>query len=385
MNDLDDNRNLYTDNGKPIPELNINPKAYIDKTIVIYGPSKTGKTIITKNIMKIVNNYIDQILVISPSEPSNRSYEGYVDPPFIHYRLYLADPNNNNASSNGKRDDTKERGLAFLESIWKRQEMMAAIYTRTNKIEVLESLFKHVVLHIREEADAIIKNVRHTYKRAIEEIDEKYKENIGIKHAKVKDISSKFEDMLIQVYKKYIHIDYENIWHTELTEDERYSLQYLCFNPRLLLIFDDCAAQLKPYFSKEIFRKLFYQNRHSFITVIVCCQDDTDLPANLRKNAFISFYTEPVVCLSNFERSSNKYSKQSRNFVSEILPHVFKGFRKLAYIREDEKNNFFYHITFEFPTMFKFGSKALHELCNAIQSDKTSMDTSNQYYEYFKI
>jgi tRNA A37 threonylcarbamoyladenosine biosynthesis protein TsaE len=382
MNDLDSNKILYTDSGKKIPELNINPKAYIDKTIVIYGPSKTGKTIITKNIMKTVNTYIDQILVISPSEPSNRSYEGYVDTPFIHYRLYLPD---NSSTNTSKKDDSKERGLAFLESIWKRQEMMAAIYTRTNKIEVLESLFKYVVLHIREEASVVVKNIKHKCKKALADIEEQYKDNTGIKHAKIKDISSKFEDMLIQVYKKYIHIDYENIWRAKLTEDERYSLQYLCFNPRLLLIFDDCAAQLKPYFSKEIFRKLFYQNRHSFITVIVCCQDDTDLPANLRKNAFISFYTEPIVCLSNFERSSNKYSKQSRAYVAEIIPHVFKGFRKLAYIREDDDGNFFYHVTFDFPNMFKFGSEALHELCNAIQSEKTTMDTSNQYYEYFKI
>ena len=48
-----------------------------------------------------------------------------------------------------------------------------------------------------------------------------------------------------------------------LTEDEKYSLMYLNFNPRLLLIFDDCSAQLKPFFNKEIFRMLFYQNRHS--------------------------------------------------------------------------------------------------------------------------
>jgi predicted AAA+ superfamily ATPase len=137
MNDLDINRYLYTDSGKKIPELNISPKSYIDKTIVIYGPSKTGKTVITKNIMKIVSAYIDQILVISPSEPSNRSYEGFVESPFIHYKLFISDGNVS------KRDDSKERSFAFLESIWKRQEMMAAIYTRTNRIEVLSSLFTH--------------------------------------------------------------------------------------------------------------------------------------------------------------------------------------------------------------------------------------------------
>jgi hypothetical protein len=382
MCDLDNNRYLYTDSGKKIPELNINPKSYIDKTIVIYGPSKTGKTVITKNIMKIVNPYIDQILVISPSEPSNRSYEGFVESPFIHYKLYISDPNQNYTN---KKDDSKERSFVFLESIWKRQEMMAAIYTRTNRLDILSSLFNYVVQHIREEGDVFINNINNKRTIAINEIKEKYSSNTGICDAKIKEINILYDDLLIQLYKKYIHIDYENIWKNNLTEDERYSLQYLCFNPRLLLIFDDCAAQLKPFFTKEIFRKLFYQNRHGFITLIICCQDDTDLPTNLRKNAFINFFTEPVVCLSNFERSSNNYSKASKSFVAEIIPYVFKGYRKMAYIREDDKRNFFYHVTFEYPELFQFGSTALHELCDIVKNNGTTMDTSNPFYDYFKL
>lgn len=379
MTDLDNNHCLYTDSGKKIPELNINPKAYIDKTIVIYGPSKTGKTVITKNIMKIVSNYIDQILVIAPSEPSNRSYEGFVDAPFIHYKLSLS------SSNTSKKDDSKERAFNFLDSIWQRQEMMAAIYTRSNKIEIISSLFKHVVQHIREEAEVIIENINNKRLSATDEIKTKYADNVGLCDSKLKELDNMYTDLLLQLYKKYIHIDYENVWRADLTEDERYSLQYLCFNPRLLLIFDDCAAQLKPFFSKEIFRKLFYQNRHGFITLIICCQDDTDLPTNLRKNAFINFFTEPIVCHSNFDRSSNNYSKTAKTYVSEIIPYVFKGFRKMAYIREDDKNKFFYHVTFEYPQLFKFGSKAFHELCDMVKSDGTVMDTSNPFYDYFKL
>ena len=43
--------------------------------------------------MKILQPYIDQVLVVSPSEVSNRAYEGLVDSTLIHDRLYLADPN----------------------------------------------------------------------------------------------------------------------------------------------------------------------------------------------------------------------------------------------------------------------------------------------------
>ena len=46
---------------------------------------------IIKHIMKILKPYIDQVLVVSPSEVSNRAYEGLVDSTLIHDRLYLAD------------------------------------------------------------------------------------------------------------------------------------------------------------------------------------------------------------------------------------------------------------------------------------------------------
>lgn len=379
MDDLDHERNLYTDTGKKIPELNLNHRDYVDKTIAIYGPSKTGKTVITKNIMKSVGNYIDQILVIAPSEPSNRSYEGFVDSPFIHYNL------SSETINNSKRDESKEKAFSFLDTIWKRQEMMAAIYTRSNRIETVTSLLSHVVPHIKEECKAIVENINKKRSTSLDEIKLKYGHNIGLCDAKTKELNTMYDELLIQLYKKYIHIDYENVWRSNLNEDERYSLQYLCFNPRLLLIFDDCAAQLKPFFSKEIFRKLFYQNRHSFITLIICCQDDTDLPTNLRKNAFISFFTEPIVCISNFERSSNNYSKSTKKYISEIVPYIFKGFRKMAYIREDDNHYNFYHVTFDYPEMFKFGSKALQELCDIVKNVGTSMDTNNPFYEYFKL
>lgn len=375
MNDIDNNKNLYTNKGVKIPELNISPKSYIDKTIVIYGPTKTGKTVITKNIMKYLSDYIDQILIISPTEPSNKSYEGFVDPPLIHYKIYNSDDSKN---------DWKIQAFNFLESIWKRQEMMASIYTNTNKLENLKALFKYVVPHIKDEANQNINNVKSKLKNAKIQINKKYTED-GIREENIKKINNIFTDVIIQIYKKYIYIDYKNIWESDLTDDERYTLQYIYFNPRLLLIFDDCAAQLKPFFSKEIFRKLFYQNRHSYITLILCCQDDTDLPANLRKNAFINFYTEPVVCLSNFERSSNKYSKNIKQYINDIISVIFKGHRKLAYIREDDKNINFYHITFNYPNPFKFGSKALQELCNIVQTKDMIMDKENPYYNLFKL
>ena len=371
---------LVLESDRKVPELKVSPSLFIDRTIAIYGPSKTGKTVIIKHIMKTVDTFIDQVLIIAPSEPSNRSYEGFVESPFIHYRLYLADP------KNPKKDDGSKGALRFLEAVWKRQEMMAAIYTRANSITVLLDLFNKLPKDTRRDAMKHIDLINSKKNHMVEKIKKQYMNDQGRRDEKIKEINDKFKKMLALLYKKYITPHYDELYRQKhLTEDEKYSLYYLNFNPRLLLIFDDCAAQLKPFFNKEIFRMLFYQNRHSFITVIISCQDDTDLPTNLRKNAFISFFTEPIVCTSNFERSSNQFSKPTKAFVAEMVPELFKGHRKLAYIREDDTHQQFYHVQFPFPKKFRFGSNALAELCDSVKCDGISMDKDNPFYSRFKV
>jgi len=380
MSGLNEFKELILESGNSVPELKVSPSLFIDKTIAIYGPSKTGKTVIIKHIMKMVDTFIEQVLVIAPSEPSNRSYEGFVESPFIHYRLYLADP------KNPKKDDGSKGALRFLESVWKRQEMMAAIYTRANNISVLLGLFDKLPKDTRYKAMHYIDRINNKKRHSIEDIKKQYMKEPGKRDEKIKEINEKFKKMLVLLYKKYIRPHYDELYRQKhLTEDEKYSLFYLNFNPRLLLIFDDCSAQLKPFFNKEIFRMLFYQNRHSFITLIISCQDDTDLPTNLRKNSFISFFTEPIVCISNFERSSNQFSKPMRAFINEMVPVLFKGHRKLAYIREDDTHQQFYHLQFPFPKKFRFGSNALSELCSLVKNDGVSMDKDNPFYNRFKI
>lgn len=370
---------LVTESGKRVPELVLHPGLFIDRTTVLYGPSKTGKTVIVKNIMEQTHGHIEQILVVAPTEPSNRSYDGFVDPSLIHYRMHLPDPTD-------KKDTEPKAALRFLETVYKRQEMMAAIYTRANRPETLSAIYHRLTETERKTGDRYIASLERKRRRVVDSIRRQFARDPGRCDAKVKEVNEKFEKMLVLVYKKFLTPNVDRLWRKkDLTEDERYSLYYLHFNPRLLLIFDDCAAQLKPFFNKEVFRKLFYQNRHSFITVVICCQDDTDLPTNLRKNAFISIFTEPIVCLSNFERASNKFPKTTKQYVTEIVPDVYVGYRKIAYIREDDNRQHFYHITCNYPTPFQFGSEALTELCGAVRSDGITMDKDNPFFDKFRL
>jgi hypothetical protein len=371
---------LVTEGGKRVPPLAITPSLFLDRSLVIYGPAKTGKTVLTKHIMKVVNGYIEQAIIISPSESSNRSYEGYVDPPFIHYRLFLADP------KNPKKDDGTKGALRFLEKVWQRQEMLASIYTRANNAEVLARLFGRLPKATRAEGLRYIGATNAKRNRVLDQVRRRYADEAGRRDEKSKEINEKFRKMLTLIYKRFLTPFYDELAAREdLSEDEQYSLHYLGLNPRLLLIFDDCAAEMKNVFNREIFRKLFYQNRHSYITVIICAQDDTDLPTNLRKNAFVSFFTDPIVCGANFERSSNNFPRPVKQYVAEISSLVYQGHRKLAYVREDDARQHFYYVQVPYPRPFHFGSAAFHELCGAVACEGTPMDKDNPFYERFRL
>jgi hypothetical protein len=378
--ELDGDDCVRTEDGIRVPRLPDCPSMFLDRTIVIYGPSKTGKTVIAKHIMGAVENQIQQILLVAPTEPSNRSYEGFIPAPLVHYRMYLSDP------ANPKKDDGVKGALRFLEQVWKRQEMMAAIYTRANHPDVLSSLFGRLPKAHRKEGVQWIEDINNKREHVVDKVRKKYAKDPGRCAEKTKEANEKFKAMLSLLYKKYIALCYNDLWaRDDLSEDERYTLAYLTFNPRLLLVFDDCAAQLKPFFAKEIFRLLFYQNWHSFITALITVQDDTDMPANLRKNAFLSFFTEQVVCASNFERATNKFPKPTKDLVKCIAPAVLVGNRKLAYIREDDRRQNFYFVEYPWPRARLFGSPAMRELCEEVQSQGVAMDKENPYFEKFKI
>jgi hypothetical protein len=130
---------------------------------------------------------------------------------------------------------------------------------------------------------------------------------------------------------------------------------------------------------------MFYRGRHACITSVWCCQDDTDIPTNLRKNAFVSFFTEPVVCTTNFNRVSNQFAKPIKATAADLSPAVFVGHRKMAYLREDDARQHFYWVTAPYSKKFRFGSDALWELCDSVKADGASMDEANPFFNRFRI
>jgi len=366
---------LSTQKGNKINDLKLHPKLFIDKTTAVYGPSNSGKTVITKTIMNMLKDHFDQIVVVSPSEPNNESYKGTVPKLNIHYSIYLPDP------KNPKKEDAKG-AYRFFDTIWQRQTLMIAIQKKANNIKVLRQLYNRIDT---KHFDRKFKKLKEKKEEISRDIRRRFIHSQAQCKDELQKMDKKITNMLTLLYKQAITPYVNKLIKYNLTEDERYSLNYLEFNPRMLIILDDCAAEFKTLATKEIGKRLFYRGRHAGISLIICCQDDTDLPANIRKNVFVSIFTESIVTSSNFERASNKFSKATKAYITDILPNVFQGWRKFVYIRDDPNKINFYHLTVSEPEPFRFGSSSLWELNKKLENTGVNIDTENPFFNKFRI
>lgn len=345
---------LITQKGTVVPEYVLDVNNIIDKLTVIYGRSGSGKTTIIKHIMHELLRYIEVCFIISPSEPQNQSYAGVVDPPMIHYTL----------------------SEELIEKIFAWQEMRVSLFRQTEHIPSLKNIYR---FHPDETVTAKLSKISKTKADTLSKIDNEIDN---------KRIGSQYDSLSIKIYKSYLTINKskfkDTVIYDKLTSKEKEILTYIDINPKMLLIFDDCAADAKPYFKRPVFVNLAYRGRHCMMTILYSCQDDTDLPTNIRKNARQSIFAKNVVAMANFERASNQFSKSIKETAKDVINTVFDQnmeHRKLVFGDDEE----FYHFTAkEFPA-FRFGSKILYTLCEKVSEGAEAMNINNPYYNNFKL
>lgn len=364
--------------GKVINKLKSEASLYLDKTILLYGPSGSGKTVIIKHIMYTLKNYIEQCLIMSPSEPTNHSFEGVVPPQLLHFTFPSPDP-----KAKKTKKSVMEASIKFLEDIWARQEMMAAIYNKANNINVLKRLYARLPNSITSDWNAVIDELDIKRSSTIKQIKKQYSSDVSYAQKEIGVVNEKFDQLVCKIYRKIVILSADILSKMKLTEDEMHTLTYVEFNPRMLLVFDDCAADMVEIMKSDTVKKFFYRGRHVYLTLIFSTQADTEIPANIRKNSFINFFTKGESATCNFLRASNNYSPDTKSLVNEISQTLFEGHRKLAYIREDKKGQNFYYIEAPVHEQFMFGSNAIIELCNSVKSDGSIVDQSNPYYKKF--
>ncbi len=339
-------------------EIELHKDLFLDKTTCIYGGSNTGKSVVIAAILYLLRLVVPQILVVCPTDRENRTYSKKMVPlPLIHYRL----------------DED------LLRRIWKRQEALSQIYAKVNEESILRRLFEKLQMR---DINSVLQKAQYAKVETIKKLEEQYLDQV-VRTKKIEEIESRYKEFFTMMYKTYVIRNRSVLSKMNLAPEEMFAIKHIDINPNLVLVLDDCSAELSKIKSKEgkyLLEQMFFQGRHVHITILIAVHDDTMLNSELRKNAFLNIFTQDLAANTYFERKSNGFTRKIVKQVSEWTPIVFTGFQKLLYIRNEAK---FYRFTAEKKDNFCFGSELIRDYCNRIQMDENQVDNSNEFLKYF--
>ena len=339
------------------------------RTSCFYGPSGTGKTMLMIAYTFKFKVYIPNVILICPTASVSSIWTQ-----FIPQRCIIKEP-------------TEEK----LQDIYHRQEDATEVYNKANNMAILESLF----FKINKNRDAInnINKIKRLRDISINKI-EKSSLNYAEKTDKINYIKNNTNKKLKYIYKTYITANKNKINKNNLTSDEKYSVKFSSFNPSLLLILDDCSAQLDQWSKNETINKLFFQSRYYWVTSLICLHGPNMLAPILRQNAFGNFFTDAAVAMSFFNNKANNFSRSQKKKLEILTDYLFKpnpnpsikNHKKLIYNRTDDVSTVRYVIA-EIPGPFRMGSPKLWELCKKIpnKKNKTLLDNTSKFSNSFEL
>jgi hypothetical protein len=342
----------------PLDVLELNYRDFLDGCTLLFGETKTGKSFIMVDILYHLQPHIDQIIVISPMDRQNHTYDrGLVPLPCIHYTITAT----------------------LLENIWERQLMLASVYTRSNQPGLLRKLFNRI-------------KGNHEERRAIDIINKKLRETLGemgdregVNKEKIADMEKECQQLIVAIFKSSINRNREYLRTQDLSTAEEFSLAYMNVNPRLVIVFDDCTEQLKKMCKHPVVKNLFYQGRWNYITALIACHTDKALDPELKKSAFVSIFTDSSCAHAYFVRGSNDLEKSAIARAKEACSVAFTSalkHQKLVWIREEKT---FYRYTASSHPTFKFSCKYIWDFCAKIQSHAGAISSTNRFICDFDV
>jgi energy-coupling factor transporter ATP-binding protein EcfA2 len=274
-------------------------KQYLNRITVLYGASMSGKTTLMFDILHILKDKISVPIVFCPTteSESNTTYK-FSFPACLIFQ---------------------EVDLEKIEQIYSAQIERAKKYRIANLLNVLRKLFDHVSSDHDQRMSARIVNL---FKKIISKIDAS-SHGFAIKKGLKKQASDTCDESLKNQWKDCIRKNRHKLKNIKLQENEKIGLKYMDFNPHLLLIFDDCAAQAKIWSKSPTMKKLFFRGRHEYITQIYTMQNDKLIPPNLRQNTHNSIFTDEFSANAFFAAKSNGISKDKQKLVRKIISDIF--------------------------------------------------------------
>ncbi len=342
-----------------LPEFDFNYKKFLDRSTILFGESGTGKSTIIDDMLFQIKPFVGQIVVFCPTDRNNKAYSGGRVPlPCIHDKI------------------TDE----VLKDIWSRQSALTQVYKRANNPEILRKLFARIQNQTGLTAIEGAKRKQREYENEIKnEMDE------GAAKCAIAEMDKDTKKLIELIYKHYINENRSKLLKMNLSKNEQYSIKYLNINPRLVIIFDDCSSQLNSLKKNKVIQDIFYQGRHVYITTFIAIQTDKVLDPELKKNAFVSIFTEESCASAYFERKSNDLDKEAKNRARNACKMAFSPLptlkhQKLAWVRDEKR---FYKLIATKHDDFRFGNPIIWNYCEQIQADLGEVSSDNKFMQDF--
>lgn len=338
------------------------------RTSCFIGLSDTGKSTLMKHYLKKIAHLIPNILLICPTAGATGDWDG-----IIHPRCIINKP-------------SPEK----FKDIMDRQEAATAVYIRANNLATLESLANKTDNIKGKWTVRLIKRKSEIYLSRI-------KRNRNLDHAQQMEEKKKIEDekvsSLRKLYRNMIKSDIKMLSKmVGLTDSEKYTLRFIDFNPSLLMIMDDCAADIKKWGKDPTIAKLFFESRHFWITSWYSLQDDKLLAPAIRKNTFMTCFTDQQSASSFFDNKANNFGRDFKKKAGLLAERLLresdtdtKNYKKLIYSRKDRKP--LRYVIAERHAPFKMGNRALWQLCENIPMNKNSniISKDSKFSKAFRI
>jgi hypothetical protein len=364
---MDENKDLLLDDNSKLKWFKKDYKRFLGKTTIIYGSTRSGKSTIIDEIMFLCKEYITSIFVICNSTVTISASTYYQKVP-------------NNCIKN-------DVSIEWLEKFLEIQKGRTALYDTANGMKTLKSVFDKLPLSSDKDLERRINEFTNKSKISIEN---NTKIDSNQKKLNIQELDKEKENHLRKLYKSAIRknrciIEKDHV----LTDDESICIKFLDFNPNMMLIIDDCAANIKKWIkSSTVIKELMYNGSHYHFTQVITAQDDKEIDSEIRKNALISIFTTDIASNANFTRTSNNYSKHMKAQAALCTKRVFKQigneskFKKLVYIQHDE-NPFLFTIA-DIYDSFRMGQDSLWKIDEKISSRNPNVANHKFVKKYAK-
>jgi hypothetical protein len=359
---MEEDKYIYTDEGDKIKYADKSPSLIVDKTLLIYGGSNTGKTTIIEEKLFLVKEYIPNYIIIAPST-SQAPYLKKFPKRCI------------------KEDMSKE---LFIK-IWKRQEWTTQLYSISNDIDILRGIFEKID---NQKAKYLITDVCRRAELLSMNLEKNNKLDYGMKKSQISNIEDRKNKEILKIYKSTIRLFKDKISINNLSDLEKIAYQYLDINPRLMIIVDDCTEKLEKWmkmFKKgedNMFHNVFFRGRHNFISMIIIAHNDKLISTELRNGAMVTIYTDMKSLMLALEKKTNGFSKEEKTLAMRCAKKIFaapppgmKNHQKICYIKSDTDYPFQYTIAEIYPD-FVIGCKALYSLAEKMKDKLDTLDTN---------